>query len=715
MSYSQPDISLLRSCRVLWALGSINISSLRDWTPCCANSSSTPDAQWHGWRAIFGLVSCYEADCLVRPVSLALRCAAVLAMAVMTKSVPRLLRHVLACLLLFAGGSVSLAQTTPSVSKVEPPYWWAGHTINPVRLLVRGSNLQGAHVKSTKPDVTAGDERVNANGTYLFVSVTVRPTAGPGDYPLTIVNASGTTTIPFRLEAPLDPLTNFKGITSDDVIYLIMTDRFSDGDPANNVPTDAPATATNRQDPRAFHGGDLRGVINHLAYLKELGVTALWLTPWYDNWNGVNNCDKPWCPNTYYHGYHAIDYYSIEDRFGSLATLRELVAKAHALGLKVIQDQVANHVGSHHPWASESPLPNWFHGTMQSHAVEKFQNSVLLSPHANEAELRNTLDGWFNDDMPDMNQEEAEVARYEIQNSLWWVGIAGVDGIRQDTIQYIPRSFIRDLSLALHRQYPRMWMVGEVFERDAAQTAFFIGGHKGWDGIDTELDSDFDFSLWNVSLSVFTDKLPVRALRDQLKYDALYPDPSRLTTLTNNHDTPRFMSLAGATLQRAMLHTAFTLSIRGIPQLYSGEEIAMEGKEDPDNRRDFPGGFPGDSQNAFTAAGRTTSQQKMWQWTHDWIALRREHPALRQGTQIDLFYDQDVYAFARQTQNELVIVVINRSSDRRDVLIPLAGVSDGAELIPLIGPSAGARVSAQATRFAVAPQSASAYLLKGSN
>src|SRR5947209_2363642 len=226
-------------------------------------------------------------------------------------------------------------------------------------------------------------------------------------------------------------------------------------------------------------------------------------------------------------------------------TLRKLIEKAHAIGLKVIQDQVVNHIGSHHPWATDPPLASWFHGTMEDHQLNKFQNTVLLSPHANQAEVRNTLDGWFNDDMPDMNQDEPEVARYEIQNSLWWVGMTGIDGIRQDTIQYIPRTFIRDLSDALHRQCPRMWMVGEVFERDAAQTAFFIGGHKGWDGVDTELDSDFDFSLWKVSLNVFTNKEPMRALRDQLKYDALYPDPFRLTTFTNNHDTRRFMSIDG--------------------------------------------------------------------------------------------------------------------------------------------------------------------------
>jgi glycosidase len=599
---------------------------------------------------------------------------------------------------------------TPSVSKVEPPSWWAKHTINPVRLLVRGTNLFGARVQATKPGVQTSGVLVNRSGSYLFVNVTISPSARPGSYPLKVTTAQGGTTIPFRIEAPLDAKTHFQGITTSDVIYLIMPDRFADGDQTNNTPPDAPVAANDRKNSRAFHGGDLRGIINHLPYLKELGVTALWLTPWYDNWNGINNCDKPWCPNTYYHGYHAVDYYAVEDRFGDLATLKELVEKAHAVGIKVLQDQVANHVGSHHPWVKDPPLENWFHGTLAQHEVNKFRNSVLLSPHANQEEFRNTLDGWFSDDLPDMNQEEPEVARYEIQNSLWWIGITGLDGIRQDTIQYMPRSFIRELSDALHRQYPKMWMVGEVFERDAAQTAYFIGGHKGWDGIDTKLDSVFDFASWNTSLQVFTNKAPLRALRDQLKYDALYPDPMKITNLTNNHDTPRFMSLEGATLEGAMMHVAYIVSLRGIPQLYYGEEIAMEGKEDPDNRRDFPGGFPGDTRNAFTAAGRTARERKMFEWTRAWIRLRAEHPALRQGRLIDLFYDNDAYVFARQIQTETIIVAFNRSGQEKEITIPATIVNPkGTALLSLIGTEARASTTSAATILRIPARSAVAF------
>jgi neopullulanase len=552
---------------------------------------------------------------------------------------------------------------------------------------VRGTNLRGARVTPLNPELRASVVLANDRGTYLFVDVEIGPSLRPGTYPLVIESAGGSTMIPFTLESPLDTKTHFQGITTDDVIYLIMTDRFADGDPSNNAPHDSTSEANDRNNPRGFHGGDLRGVINQLPYLKDLGITAIWLTPWYDNWNGVNRCDKPWCPNTYYHGYHAIDYYAVEDRFGDLATLREFIQKAHAAGIKVIQDQVANHVGSQHPWAKDPPLPNWFHGTLAQHQLNRFQNSSLISPHANPVDFRNTLDGWFNDDLPDMNQEEPEVARYEIQNALWWVGVTGIDGIRQDTIQFMPRFFIRDWSNALHRQYPTLWLVGEVFERDSAQTAYFIGGHTGRDGIDTKLDSVFDFALWSTSAFAFTNRVPMRNLPNQLKYDMFYPDASKVTVLSNNHDTMRFMSRGGATLAGAMMHVAFVLSVRGIPQLYAGEEIAMEGKDDPDNRRDFPS-------EAFKAEGRKPREREMFDWTKSWIRLRREQAAVRSGKLIDLFADDEAYVFARQLGAQTIVVAFNRENKQKQVTLPIGsiGVKDGVTLQALIGGDVSGRV-----------------------
>ncbi len=614
----------------------------------------------------------------------------------------------LACL---AAGARAQNSAAPIVSKVEPPSWWAAHSINPVRLLVRGANLHGAHITPTRAETQISAVVVNAAGTYAFASVHIGATAAPGLYPLTLETRGGKTSIPFQLNAPLDPATHFQGISADDVIYLIMPDRFANGDSSNDVPPGAPRAATDRANPRAFHGGDLRGIINRLPYLKELGVTALWLNPWYDNWNGIKTCDRPWCPNTYYHGYHATDYYAVEDRFGDMETLRELVERAHRAGIKIIQDQVANHVGSQHPWVTDPPLDNWFHGTLARHTQNPFRGDLLLSPHASDAARRPTLDGWFSDDLPDMNQEEPEVARYEIQNALWWVGITGLDAIRQDTIQYMPRPFIRDLSVALRRQYPRLRMIGEVFDRDPVHVSYFMGGRKGWDDVDTELDALFDFPLWQTSLDVFADKVPAVALRSMLRNDAVYPEAARLVSMTGNHDVRRVASTQGMTLEGSMLHHAFLLSVRGIPQLYYGDEIFMEGGDDPDNRRDFPGGFPGDARNAFERGGRTAREQRMFEWTREWLKLRREHAAMRHGRLVDLAADEHTYAFARQTADETIILAFNRAAVPKRIAAPAAFIdlADGAELVPLITARERARVAGGEINFEVAARTAVAY------
>lgn len=633
-------------------------------------------------------------------------------MTVMRSAIP-FAKGFAACALVVLAAGLARAQDAPvSIDKVEPPSWWAGHTVNPVRLLIRGQNLKGVKV-SPPPGgkFKVSGERLNDAGTYLFADLHIDPSARPGDYKFNVRKGTGTDDFTFRINQPLDPATHFKGITNDDVIYLIMPDRFADGDRSNNAPADAPPEANDRRNPRAWHGGDLRGIIDRLPYLKELGVTAVWMTPWYDNWNGVNRCDKPWCPNTYYHGYHAVDYYAVEDRFGTFETLRELVEKAHALDIKIIQDQVANHVGSQHEWVRNAPLPDWFHGTLANHVRNPFRGDLLLSPHAPVEARRPTLDGWFSDDLPDMNQEQAEVARYEIQNSLWWVGVTGIDGIRQDTVQYMPRFFIRDLNAALDRQYPSMWMVGEAWNEDPVHTSFFIGGHKGWDGIDTQMDAVFDFPAWDVSRNVFTGKIPVAALRYVLRADSLYPDPSRLVTMANNHDTRRFMSLPGATLEGAMLHLAYIVTIRGTPQLYAGEEIAMEGGDDPDNRRDFPGGFAGDARDAFTKAGRTAAEQRMYEWTRDLLRLRREHRALRRGVQLDLHFDDDSYAYARRDAQETIVVILNRAAASKELTIPASylDLRDGARLEPLFGVTDRPAVAAGSLKLTVPARSAVFY------
>lgn len=541
----------------------------------------------------------------------------------------------------------AFANNSPTVSKIEPPNWWANHTINPVRLLVRGENFQNAKVTSANKLLKISNIRVNSRADYLFFDVTIAPDTSPAKYEFEVSTANGKTKIPFEILAPLDKKTNFQGITNDDVIYLIMTDRFADGDSANNKDVD-------KNNPRAWHGGDFKGITQKIPYLKELGITAIWLTPWYDNPDEANKCDKPWCPYTNYHGYHAVDYYGVENYFGSMADLQEMIRECHKNGIKVIQDQVANHVGIQHSWAKNPPLENWF----SPFAQNSFNNSVLLSPNSSNAERDNLLKGWFNELLLDNNHYEPEVSQYQIQNALWWVGITGIDGIRQDTIQYMPREFIRDWSSAILKQYPKFYMVGEIFERDSAQTAFFQGGKTGWDNIDTKLPSVFDFKLWETSQEVFTGKKTMRALRDVLKYDGLYPNINNVTTLANNHDTDRFMSLQGATKEGAKLHTAFMLATRGIPQLYYGEEVLMLGGHDPDNRKNF---------TKFDKSSRNKDEQEMFEWTQRWLTTRKKHSAIREGRTIDVYYNENLYAFRRVKDKNDILFIFNSSTEKQKI------------------------------------------------
>ena len=573
----------------------------------------------------------------------------------------------LAALLFLSLAATAFAQS-PQVTKVEPPNWWPGHSINPVRVMLRGRNLTGARVEPVGAGMRTGLTRTNPAGTYLFVDVHIDPQAAPGARRLRLTTPAGTTEAPFEITAPLARAGRFQGFTNDDVMYLIMPDRFADGDPANNDPAESRGLY-NRRKTRHYHGGDLQGIINRLPYLKELGVTALWLNPWYDNVNHLNERETypdtpggPKLPITDYHGYGAVDFYGVEEHFGDLAKLRELVEKAHAAGIKVIQDQVANHSGPYHAWVKDTPTPTWFNGTEENHPANTFQTWTLHDPYANYKQYRETMDGWFINILPDFNQRDEEVRRYHIQNTLWWIGVTGLDAIRQDTWQYVPNDFWRDWMAAIKREYPRVNVVGEVLDGDAAHVAFFQGGRVRFDGVDSGLDTLFDFPLHFQIRNAFAQGKSLQSVVQVIAQDQLYPRPDLLVTLLGNHDVLRFMSEPGATIQGLKLAQVLIMTTRGAPQLYYGDEIALPGGGDPDNRRDFPGGFPGDPRNAFTREGRTPEQQEVFEHVKRLTRARAELEPLRRGRLVNLHYSEQQYAFARVGQQGAVVVAINNDT-----------------------------------------------------
>ena len=587
------------------------------------------------------------------------------------------------------------AAQAPSVEKVEPPNWWAGHSVNPVRVMIRGKNLNGARVDTLSGQgIRTGLVRVNEAGTYLFVDVYIAPDAKPGKRQLLIGKHDGSVgaAVPFEISAPLPREGRFQGFTQDDVIYFIMPDRFADGDPSNNNPAKSPGLY-DRTKPRYYHGGDFQGIINHLAYLKELGVTAIWINPVYDNTDRLDEKETypeveggPKRPTTAYHGYGAIDFYGVEEHYGTMRTLRELVDKAHALGLKVIQDQVANHTSPYHPWVANPPTLTWFNGTDLYHLSNNWQKWTTMDPHGTDATRRRNLSGWFIDILPDLNQDDEEVKRYLIQNTLWWLGTVGFDAVRMDTLPHVPRAFWRDWSAAIKREYPNVNVLGEVFDGDPALLSYFQKGRAGHDGIDTGIDTVYDFALHYAIRDAFARGGSVRQLEQVLAHDYLFPNPDALVPFIGVHDMLRFMSEKGATVEGLKLAQTFLLTTRGTPLLYYGDELAMPGGPDPDNRRDFPGGFAGDARNAFTKEGRTAVENEVFEHLKLLIKLRADFPALRRGTLLQLYDEEQQTAYVRALGAQRVIIAINNDPRPASFAFRVGGLGlDNARLHDQLG------------------------------
>ncbi len=614
-------------------------------------------------------------------------------------------------LLVIACSRITAAQDVPVVRNIEPPNWWTPHSINPVRLLIHGQNLKGARVASTVAALQVSRPWTNDAGTCLFVDLLVEPGTSPGSYPLKIIVGGKELSASFELLKPLTPEVRFQGLSPDDVIYLIMPDRFSDGDPLNDDPAVSKGL-WNRQKPRYYHGGDLQGIINHLPYLKDLGVTALWLTPVYDNANRLNESmigDKE--AGTDYHGYGAVDFYAVEEHLGDMSRLRALVDAAHSIGIKVIQDQVANHTGPYHPWVKDPPTPTWYHGTAANHLNESWQTWTLADPHATSETQRTTLDGWFAGILPDLNQDDDEASRYLIQNSLWWIGMTGFDAVRQDTLPYVPRRFWRDWASAIKKEYPHVTVVGEVFEADPSLVSFFQGGQARFDGIDSGINGLFDFPLFYAIRRAFAEGKPLREVAMAIARDHLYEQPNMLVTFLGLHDVRRFMNLEGATTAGIKLAFTFLMTARGIPLIYYGDELGMRGGDDPDNRRDFPGGWSDDSRNAFTPAGRTREEEEIFAHLRRLTHLRAELQPLRRGSMQSLFAGEQTWAYARTAGTECVIVVLNNSDRPESISVPLrsAGLADGTILRDRLGNSAEVVVQSGNVALKLPPRSASLF------
>jgi neopullulanase len=567
---------------------------------------------------------------------------------------------ILACLFV----SSALTQTavsgsqSPVIRKVEPPNWWIQYSPD-LTLLLTGENLKGARVETSTTGISVVGADASANGHYLFVRLRLASDMRAGNVDLRIGTAAGSLVVQLPVRERADSRGRFDSFSLNDVIYLIMPDRFADGDPANDRPTGSTGTY-DRSNPHAYHGGDLHGIRDHLGYLHDLGVNTLWLTPVWKN------------TDSDYHGYHAVDFYAVDERMGTMHEYQELVADAHKIGMKVLIDYVVNHTGPNHPWADDPPTPTWFHGTRQHHLAPSYKFTGLVDPHASPREYLNTLDGWFADKLPDLNPDDPELGLYLAQNAMWWTEMAQLDGFRLDTFPYSSRQFWSGWHTRVRAVYPKLDDIGEVADGDSSITSFFEGGRKQFDGIDSGLSTVFDFPLRDALRDVIIKGEPMEKIVTVLRHDEFYPHPETLVTFVGNHDNKRFMAEKGSDAAKLKAAFSLLLTLRGIPQIYYGDEIAMPGGDDPDNRRDFPGGFPGDARNAFTAAGRTPEQQDVFAYVHSLLDLRKSHPALRMGKQWHIGWDDTYYAFLRELPEEKLLVIYNNADKARTLEIPVA-------------------------------------------
>ena len=607
---------------------------------------------------------------------------------------------------------ISVSGQAPEILKVDPPSWWTRSSVNPVRLLIQGRNLQDARVQVHGTGLRiVSTPKINDRGTYIFVDLFIAPNAQSGHRVISVTTPRGSVRAPFQVLAPLNRVGRFQGFSPADVMYLIMIDRFADGDSLNNDPIQSRGIY-DRRNKFYYHGGDLQGVIDRLPYLKELGVTAVWLTPWYDNYDRLNQIElKEEKPSTGFHGYNPQDFYVVEEHFGTHEKLRELVDKAHGQGIKIIQDQVMNHTGPYHPWVSDPPTLTWFNGTKERHLKNVFQTWVLHDSRAVESLKRETMEGWFLDFLPDLNQHDPEVSRYLIQNTLWWIGTTGLDGIRMDTWQYVPNSFWRDWNRALKREFPNFKVVGEVKDGDVVHTSFFQGGRVRFDGVDSGLDSLLDFPLFYPIRHAFAEGKPIDEIPKTLAKDYLYTDSEILVTLLGGHDDGRFMSEKGATLAGLKLANTFVLTTRGVPQLYYGDELAMEGEDEPTTRADFPGGFPGDKRNAFTAAGRTKEEQELFEHIRRLTSLRRELEPLQRGALINLHVAEQQYAYVRTLRNSSVIVVFNNDNNAAEIEFDVTrtGLRNGVMMRDALAVSRDATIRDGKLRVSLPKRSAAVF------
>lgn len=547
--------------------------------------------------------------------------------------------------------------------RIEPSSWWIGMHDPSLQIMLYGKNIGKSEIKAEIPGLQLKSTVSVPNPDYLFLNVEITNEARPGNFQI-LIQSDGETlhAFPFVLNERIPESAARKGFDASDVIYLVMPDRFANGDPSNdNVP--GMAEKADRKAPYGRHGGDLQGIINHLDYIAGLGATALWLNPVLEN-NQEHSS---------YHGYSITDFYRIDPRLGTNELFSEMVEASHNLGLKVIMDMVMNHCGSEHWWMKDLPSPDWinqFPVFMRSN----YRLSTVADPHASDYDRNLALRGWFDVTMPDLNLQNPLVLRYLIQNSIWWIEYSGIDGIRMDTYPYPDPAGMQKWASAIMQEYPNFNIVGEVWFTDNAKLSFWQQNARNYNGFDSYLPSLMDFPLTFAIHKAFNEspgwETGLQRLYDVLADDFLFPDPDHMVVFAENHDVGRVFEYLGKDVRKFKMVMAFLATVRGIPQLYYGSELLMAGDGTLGHaniRQDFPGGWPEDSASAFTEKGRTKQQQEIILYISRLFNYRKNNTVLHKGKLIHFVPDNNVYVYFRILNNRAVMVLLNASEEEREL------------------------------------------------
>ena len=555
-------------------------------------------------------------------------------------------------------------QLSAEIQHLEPPSWWVGMKNPELQLMVHGKGVAGAVPEVDHKGVSVVSSHRMANPNYLYVNLNIAPDASPGTVDVVFRFPDGTAwTHEYPLMARKAGSAERKGFDQSDVMYLLMPDRFANGDPDNDA-VDGMLENPDRSEPYGRHGGDLQGIIDNVDYFADMGFTQLWLNPVLEN-------DMP---SQSYHGYAATDFYQVDARLGDNELYFELNRKLKEKGIGMIQDMVLNHAGSSHWWMEDLPSEDWINYGGKPKAFTSHRKLTLHDPHGAESDRKLYSDGWFVDTMPDMNQRNPFMATYLIQNSIWWVEAADLSGIRVDTYSYPDKAFLTDWSLAVMDEYPNLNIVGEEWTSNQAMLAYWQAGSNTHDGYVSGLPSVFDFALQeNMILALIEEDgwaTGIFRLYQTVANDFLYGDPSKLVIFPDNHDMSRIFTRLGEDEDLLRMALAHTFTMRGIPQFFYGTEILMANPGTESHgiiRSDFPGGWAGDKVNAFTGKGLAKNRKAMQDYVRKLLNWRKSAPAIHHGKLTHFVPANRVYVYFRQAEEQTVMVVMNQGADAVDL------------------------------------------------